>query len=84
MKHLPAKLHRPLRRDCARDPIADIDPLKIDVRIGERSDLPLEVWREQLKRRRREIGPHPDDSDKPATPGRRPPEGSIDEYAAPV
>lgn len=70
------------RRDCARDSIGDIDPMRVDVNIDNRSDLPLEYWRDRLKRPRRKIGPRREPSETPSPPEHPPPEGTIDEYAA--
>jgi len=83
MHGCPDKFHRistPRRRECARDPVADVDPMSIDVRIGDHSEAPLEHWRERLKRQRRKNEPQPE---PPAKPSRRPPDSLIDEYAAP-
>jgi len=79
------KLHRisTPRRECARDSVADVDPMSINVRIDNHSEVPLEHWQDQLKRQRRKIGPHPTKPEPPATPGRQPPDALIDEYAAP-
>ena len=71
------------RRDCASDPVADVDSLRIKVRIDNHSDAPSENWQEQLKRQRRRNGPHRDQSETPAPSGQRPPDALIDEYAAP-
>lgn len=73
--------HQP-RQDCARDSVTDVDPMKIDVRIGDHSEVPLEHWQDRLKEKRRKRGPH---SKKPETPDRPPsaPDALIDDYAAP-
>lgn len=69
------------RRECARDSIADVDPMSIDVRIGDHSDAPLEHWQDQLKEKRRKRDPRPA---KPETPARKsPPDALIDDYARP-
>jgi len=83
VKSCPGPDHRPLsRRDCARDSVTDVDPMRIDVQIGDHSELPLEHWREQIKEKRRKRGPR---SRKPATPGQPPaePGALIDDYAVP-
>jgi hypothetical protein len=69
------------RLECARDSVVDVDPMRIDVRIDERSEAEREHWRDRLKRKRRE--PHPAEPESPATPVRRPPDALIDDYAAP-
>ena len=66
------------RRECARDPVADVDPLRVDVEIGEHSRAPLEYWRERLRHPRRKPRMEPPDAPEPPHP---PPQGSIDEYA---
>jgi len=63
--------------------VADVDPMNINVRIDDHSAVPLEHWQEQLKRQRRKREPRPVQPEPPAKPEKRPPEGSIDEYAAP-
>lgn len=80
------KLHRGSRsrRECARDSVADVDPMRIKVRIDNHSEEPLENWREHLKRQRRQNGPRPAQSQTPEAPGRQPPDSLIDEYAAPL
>lgn len=70
---------------CARDSVADVDSLHINVRIDQHSDTPLEHWQDQLKKRRRQISPAPGDAgrkpaDKPEAPGKL----HIDEYASPL
>ncbi len=76
--------HRSLlmpRRECARDSVADVDPMSIEVRIGDRSEAPLEHWQDRIKdqRRKPKLPPAP-----PETPARRsPPDALIDDYAAP-
>ncbi|MDD5389983.1 MAG: hypothetical protein PHD37_11590 [Gallionellaceae bacterium] len=73
----------PQRRECARDTVADVDPMSIDVRIGDHSEAPLEHWQDRLKEKRRKREA-PEQSDTPATPARRsPPDALIDDYAAP-
>ena len=68
------------RRECARDSVQDVDPMTIDVRIGNQTDVPLEFWRERLKRdRRRKPPPRPE----PAPETDKQQEGRIDDYAAP-
>jgi hypothetical protein len=57
--------------------------MRIDVRIDNHSELPLEHWQDQLKRRRRRIEPRPEPPEAPESPGRQPPDALIDEYAAP-
>lgn len=86
MAGCPAKLHRmsTSRHECARDPVPDVDPMSIDVRIGDHSDTPLEHWQDRLKRQRREKQPQPGEAEPPAPPSRRPPDSLIDEYAAPL
>lgn len=74
-----AKIHQ----DCARGPVGDVDPLRINVHIDDHSDAPLEYWQERLKRRRRKRVPAEEPPEQPVTPERPPPEGSIDEYATP-
>lgn len=78
MKHPPMAP----RRDCARDSVTDVDPMRIDVRIGDHSDLPLEHWKDQLKDKPRKRGPRPG---KPGTsqPPPAAPDTLIDDYAAP-
>jgi hypothetical protein len=80
------KLHRGSRprRECARDTIADVDPMQINVRIDNHSDVPLESWQDHLKRQRRQIGPRPERSKTPPPVDRPPPDTLIDEYAAPA
>jgi hypothetical protein len=79
------RLHRLAkpRWECARDTVGDVDPMSITVSIDDRSEEPMEHWKEHLKRQRRKKKPQPAESDPPATPGRRPPDSLIDEYAAP-
>jgi hypothetical protein len=81
----PGRLHRlpTPRRECARNPVGDVDPMSIDVRIDNHSELPLEHWQDQIKRRRRRIEPRPGPPETPESPGRPPPDALIDEYAAP-
>lgn len=68
-------------RECARDSVADVDPMRIDVHIDNHSDVPLEEWKEKLKRKRRKRAP---EIEPPATPeGPRRPDALIDDYAAP-
>jgi hypothetical protein len=86
MKGCYTKLHRTpgLRRDCASDPVGDVDPMRVKVQIDNHSDVPMEHWRENLRRQRRQPEPAPATPGTPA-PGHRPPsEGLIDEYAAPI
>jgi hypothetical protein len=70
------------RRECARDSVGDVDPMNIDVRIGDHSEAPLEHWQDRLKEKRHKRGPR---SKKPETPNRPPtaPDALIDDYAAP-
>lgn len=71
------------RRECARDTVSDVDPMNIDVRIGDHSEAPLEHWQDRLKEKRRKQKP-PKQNETPATPTRRsPPDALIDEYAGP-
>lgn len=72
------------RRECARDSVADVDPMRIKVRIDEHSDTPLEHWQDRLKRQRRKQRPRPEPPESPTTPGRPRPDSLIDDYAAPV
>jgi len=75
---------RPPPRECARDTVSDVDPMSIDVRIGDHSEAPLEHWQDRLKEKRRKRGPHPAQPETPATPGRQsPPDALIDDYAGP-
>lgn len=72
------------RRECARDTVSDVDPMNIDVRIGDHSEAPLEHWQDRLKEKRRKQKP-PKQNETPATPPRRPPpDALIDEYAGPA
>lgn len=70
------------RRDCARDSVSDVDPMNIDVHIGEHSEAPLEHWQDRLKDKQRKRGPR---SKKPESPNRPPPapDALIDDYAGP-
>ncbi len=80
------KLHRASRprRECARDSVADVDPMRVDVRIDNHSGEPMEHWREQLKRQRKQHEPRPARPLPPDIPGQQPPDTLIDEYAAPA
>jgi hypothetical protein len=71
------------RRECARDSVGDVDPLRINVHIDDHSDVPLENWQDHLKRQRRKRKPPRGDTEPPAAPGRQPPDALIDDYAAP-
>jgi hypothetical protein len=57
--------------------------MRVNVRIDNHTDVPLESWQDQLKRRRRKIGPLPEQSETPTPADRSPPDALIDEYAAP-
>lgn len=79
----PRSPDRPPRRECARDSVSDVDPMSIDVRIGDHSEAPLEHWQDRLKEKRRKREA-PEPSETPATPARRsPPDALIDDYAGP-
>ena len=84
MNGCPGRYHRisTPRRECARDPVHDVDPMSIDVRIEDHSEAPLEHWKEHLKQQRRKKKPQPEEAEPPAAPGRQPPDSLIDEYAA--
>jgi hypothetical protein len=77
-----AKSHSKPRRECARDSVADVDPMRINVRIDNHTDVPLEQWQDRLKRERRKKRQPPGPADAPASPGNPPPDALIDEYAA--
>lgn len=83
MKACSDTLHRTPRRECARDTVADVDPMNIDVRIGDHSKAPLEHWQDRLKEKHHRRGPHPAEPEMPPSPNRPPPDSLIDEYAAP-
>jgi len=84
MNACSTRLHRRAkpRRECARDSVADVDQMHINVQIDNHSDLPLEHWQDRLKRQRRKIGPRPAPPEPSSPPGRQPPDSIIDEYAA--
>lgn len=82
MHRCAAKLRSKPRRECARDSVADVDPMRINVRIDNHTDVPLEQWQDRLKRERRKKRPPPGPADAPASPGHPPPDTLIDEYAA--
>lgn len=71
------------RRECARDTVSDVDPMSIDVRIGDHSEVPLEHWQDRLKEKRRKRGPRPAKPETPTAPSRQPPDALIDDYAGP-
>jgi hypothetical protein len=85
MKCLVTKLQRVARRrlECARDPIADVLPMGINVPLGSHSETPLEQWQEQIRRHRKKIEPQPETRESPLPPGHKPPDVLIDDYAAP-
>ncbi len=82
MKCRVMKLHRSThsRFECARDSVADVYPMGINVPLGSHSETPLEHWQDQLRRQRKKNEQQPE---SPAPPGHKPPDSLIDDYAAP-
>lgn len=78
----PSPLIPSAPRECARDSVADVDPMRIDVHIDNHSDVPLDEWKEKLRHKRRKRDPKPAPPAAPEAPGR--PDALIDDYAAPA
>lgn len=85
MKCRLEKLRRTARPgfQCARDPIADVYPMGVNVPLGSHSETPLEHWQDQLRRQRRKVVPLPEEPVTPGNPSHKPPDVLIDDYAAP-
>jgi hypothetical protein len=72
------------RRECARDTVSDVDPTSIRIDIDNRSDAPLDHWRDRLDRQRRKKKPRKEPPKQPDPAGKHRPDPGVDDYAAPV